>query len=123
MAFVADYVFDKALAVFDTEANQLNICTQAPVTYTEAITTYSKGVKTAISIGIPTDATPNGRKVTVATFTDGVVNGSGTVTHYAIVDTVNSRLLATGSLTASQTVTSGNSFSLTAFDITIPDVV
>ncbi len=123
MAFVADYVFDKALAVFDTEANQLNICTQAPVTYTEAITTYSKGLKTSISIGSPTDATPNGRKVTVATFTDGVVNGSGTVTHYAIVDTVNLRLLATGSLTASQAVTSGNSFSLTAFDITIPDVV
>jgi hypothetical protein len=36
---------------------------------------------------------------------------------------VNSRLLATGSLTASQAVTSGNTFTLTSFDIGIPDPV
>lgn len=123
MPFINDYVLDAALAKFDTEANQLNICTQEPVSYTEATATYSKGLKNGISIGAPADATPNGRKVTVAQITDGTVNGNGTVTHYAIVDTVNSRLLATGLLTASQVVTSGNTFTLAAFDIRFPDAV
>jgi len=36
---------------------------------------------------------------------------------------VNSRLLAAGSLTASQVVTSGNSFTLSSFTIGIPDPV
>jgi hypothetical protein len=51
------------------------------------------------------------------------VTATGTATHFAITDTVNSRLLATGALTASQGVTSGNSFTLTTFDIGIPDAV
>jgi len=63
------------------------------------------------------------RKVTVAAFSDGAVSGNGTVTHWAIVDTGNSRLLATGTLSASQAVTSGNTFSLPVFDIGIPDAV
>jgi hypothetical protein len=121
MPYINDYVLDAALAKFDTEANAIHICTQEPVSYAEAITTYTKGSKSGISVGSPTDATPNGRKVTVAAVTDGSVTGNGTVTHYAIVDTVNSRLLATGSLTASQVVTSGNTFTLASFDIRFPD--
>jgi hypothetical protein len=49
------------------------------------------------------------------------VTGTGTASHYAIVDTVNSRLLAAGALSAPQAVTDGNVFTLTAFDIGIPD--
>jgi hypothetical protein len=37
------------------------------------------------------------------------------------VDTANSRLLATSSLTASQAVTSGNTFTLSSVAIGIPD--
>ena len=69
----------------------------------------------------PADASPNGRKVTLAAITGESVTGTGTATHYAITDTGNSRLLATGALSASQAVTSGNTFSLTASDIRIPD--
>jgi len=79
------------------------------------------GNETSISISAPADASPNGRKVTLAAITGASVTGTGTATHYAIVDTSNSRLLATGSLSASQAVTSGNTFSLTASDIRIPD--
>ena len=46
--------------------------------------------------------------------------GTGTATHHAVSDTVNSRLLATGSLSASHVVTSANTFTLAAFDIGIP---
>jgi hypothetical protein len=121
MAFISDYVFDLALAYIDTGANRLDICSQEPVTYTQAVTTYTLGNKTGISVGAPTDRTPTGRKVVVAAITDGSVTGTATATHWAICDTGNSRLIATGQLSASQAVTSGNTFTLAAFDIGIAD--
>lgn len=120
MATLGDRVFDNGLTVLDTEANRLDICSQEPTTYTAATATYSLGNKTSLAIGAPADRTGGGRKVTASAFTDGTVTATGTATHYAIVDTTNSRLLATGSLT-SQAVTSGNTFSLGTFDIGIPD--
>jgi len=67
------------------------------------------------------DRQGGGREVVVAEITDGSVSVSGTATHYAILDTVNSRLLATGSLSASQAVSAGNTFTLGSFTIGIPD--
>lgn len=121
MATLGDRVFDNGLTVLDTEANRLDICSTAPTTYTEATATYTLGNKTSLSVGAPADRTGGGREVTVASFTDGSVTGTGTAAYYAIVDTTNSRLLATGSLSSSQAVTSGNTFSISAFKIGIPD--
>lgn len=123
MAFIADYVFDNGLTVLDTEANRLDICSQEPVTYSEATTdgTYSLGYKTSLSVGSPEDRGGGGRKVVVAAITDGTVTETATATHWAVSDTGNSRLLATGALSSSQGVTDGNTFTLTAFDIGIPD--
>jgi hypothetical protein len=118
---LADYCLDAALAKLDTEANRLDICSAAPTTYAEATSTYSKGNKTTLSVGAPADRSPNGRKVTIAAFTDGNVTATATVTHWSIVDTVSSRLLAAGPLAASQAVTNGNTFTLAAFDIGITD--
>lgn len=120
MAFIADYCFDLALAGV-ASANKLTICSQEPVTYTEANATYTLGNKTTPTIGAAADRTPSGRKVTISAITDGTVTGTGTASHWALVDTVNSRLLSTGSLSSSQAVTSGNTFTLAAFDIGIPD--
>jgi len=120
MAFIADRVLDLGLNILSTEANRLDICSSEPADFTAATTTASLGNKTSLSVGSPEARTPDGRKVVVAQITDGVIDGTGTATHYAIVDTVNSRLLATGSLSASQAVTSGNTFTLAAFDIGIP---
>jgi len=121
MAYLNDRVLDNGLTVLDTEANRLDICSQEPATYAEATSTYTLGNKTSLSIGSPGDASPNGRKVTVAAITDGTVTGTDDATHWAITDTVNSRLLAAGSLSAGQLVTSGNTFTLAAFDVRIPD--
>lgn len=121
MALVADYVLDAALAVFDTEANRLDVCSQEPATFLEATDTYSLGNKTSISVGAPTDNSTNGRKVTVAQITDGVITDDGTVSHWAITDTVNSRLLAAGMLAGLQGVSNGNIFTLAQFDIVFPD--
>lgn len=121
MATLGDRVFDNGLTVLDTEANAIHVTTQEATTYTEATSTYTKGSSTSLSIGAPADRTGGGRKVTVAAISDGSITGDGDVSHYAIVDTTNSRLLATGALTASQTVTNGNTFTLASFDIGIPD--
>lgn len=121
MATLNDRVFDNGLTVLDTEANRIDITSQEAVDYTGATSTFSLGNSTSLSIGAPADRTGGGRKVTVAAISDGSVTGNGTATHYAIVDTINSRLLATGSLSASQSVTSGNTFTLSTVDIGIPD--
>lgn len=121
MALLNDRVFDNGLTVLDTEANKITITSQEVTTYTEGNATYALGNSTSLSISVPADRTGGGRKVTVSAISDGSVTATGTATHYAILDTVNSRLLAAGSLNASQAVTSGNSFTLTSFDIGIPD--
>lgn len=121
MPFIADRVFDNGLTVLDTEANRLDICSQEPATYAEATSTYTLGNKTSPTVGAPADRTPDGRMVTVSAITDGTVTGSGTASHWALTDTANSRLLAAGALSAPQGVTSGNVFTLGAFNIGIPD--
>jgi hypothetical protein len=121
MATLADRVYDNGLTVLDTEANRVDICSQEPTTYAQATSTYTLGNETTITISAPTDGDTSGRKVTLSAISGASVTATGTATHYAITDTSNSRLLATGSISPSQAVTSGNTFSLTAVDIEIPD--
>lgn len=121
MATLDNRVFDNGLTVLDTEGNQIDVTSQEATSYAEASSTYSLGNSTSLSIGAPQDRTGGGREVVVDAISDGAVTGTGTATHFAIVDTVNSRLLATGTLTASQAVTTGNTFTLSSITIGIPD--
>jgi hypothetical protein len=121
MATLNNRVFDNGLTTLDTEANKVLVTSQEASTYAEANSTFALGNSTSLSIGAPADRSGGGRKVAVASITDGSITATGTATHYALVDTNNSRLLATGALTASQAVTSGNTFTLATFDIGIPD--
>ena len=124
MATIGNRVFDFGLNVLDTEANALHICSAEPATYAAATSTLTLGSAGTFSVGAPQDAAApdgGGREVVVAAVTDGSVSGTGTATHYAIVDTANSRLLVTGALTASQAVTTGNSFTLGSFKVGLPD--
>ena len=122
MATLDNRVFDNGLTVLDTEANAIHI-TSAEATSYANVAAVTLGNSTSLSIGAPADRSGGGREVVVAAITDGSVTGTGTATHYAIVDTVNSRLLATSTLTASQAVTSGNTFTLSSVSIGIPDPV
>jgi hypothetical protein len=121
MATLNDRVFDNGLTVLDTEANAIHITSAEATSYAEATSTYTLGNSTSLSIGAPQDRSGGGREVVVAAIIDGSVTGTGTATHYAIVDTGNSRGLATSTLTASQSVTSGNTFTLSSVAIGIPD--
>lgn len=121
MAFLNDSVYDAALNVLHNTGSRLDICSAEPTTFTDATSTSTLGNKTSITIGAPADRTPNGRKVTISAISGGSVTGTGTAAYWAISDAANSTLLATGALSASQSVTSGNTFSISAFDIGIPD--
>ena|SRR5579871_290707 len=121
---VADYVLDNGLAALDTLASHIYLCSQDPTTYTEATSTYALGNKNfgaGAAFGSPAAGSPNGRKVSSTAITDGSVTGTGTAAKWAAVDGANSRLLANGSLSASQPVTSGNTFTLGSFDIRLPN--
>lgn len=120
MTVLNDRVYDLGLNILSTEANKVTICSQEPATFTEADSTYRLGEQTTITISAPGARSPNGRKVTLSAITGGTVTANGTASHYAIVDTVNWRLLAAQSLTASQVVNTANPFSLTSADIGIP---
>ena len=121
MATIADRVFDYGLTILDTEVDRVDITSQIATTYAEATSTFTLGNSTSSSIGAPANRGAGGREVTVAAITDGSVTSSDTATHFALVDTGNSRLLVAGALSASKAVTSGDTFTLDAFTVGIPD--
>jgi hypothetical protein len=121
MASLSNNVFDSGLNYLDTNGSHLYITSQEATTYTEAITTYALGNKATPTISAPADRVGGGREVTVSAITDGSVTADGTATHYAIVYAGGTELLAAGALSASQSVTNGNTFTLTSFSIGIPD--
>lgn len=123
MAFILDSAYDAALTYVQSRATRLDICSQEPTTYTQATSTYTLGNKTTPTVGTPGDRTGGGRKITVSAISDGTVTGTNTATHWALVEVANTVLLATGQLSASQSVTSGNTFTLAAFDIGVSDAV
>lgn len=127
MAYLNDRVYDNGLEILQSEINRLDICTQLPATYAEATSTYSCG--NATGDALPTVSAPGergagGREVTVGAVdhANATVTSTTTATHVALVDTVNSRLLAARALEAGQSVTQDNPFTLTSFTIGIPGV-
>jgi hypothetical protein len=63
----------------------------------------------------------SGRKVTVASISDLSITSTGTASHQALSYTTGTELLAARALASSQAVTSGNTGTLTAWDIELPD--
>lgn len=120
MPFIADAVFDSGLSYAQTNGTRIDICSAEPTTYAEATSTNTLGNKTGLTTGAPEDGATDGRRVIVPAITDGSVTATGTATHWALTDNA-SILVATGALSASQAVTSGNTFTLDAISITIRD--
>lgn len=120
MAYLNDEVFDQGLDYATTNGTRVDICSQEPTTYAEATSTYTLGNKTSATTGATQDGATDGRRVIVAAITDGSVTGTGTATHWALTDNA-AILVATGALTASASVTSGNTFTLDAISLTIRD--
>lgn len=122
MPFLNDLIRDNGLSALTAEGNRLDLCTAEPTTYAQATSTLTLGNKVTPTISAAAARTPSGRKVTVSAVTDGTVTANGTATHYAISDTVNSRLLAANALASSLAISTGYTFTTTAIDIGIPGV-
>lgn len=122
MVFLTDNALDSGLSYLTSNGTRMDICSQEPANYTEATSTYTLGNKTGLAVGSPQNGDTSGRKVTIPAISDGSVSGTGTASHWALSKpTVTTELLAAQTLSASQAVTSGNTFSLGAIDIEFPD--
>ena len=124
MAFLIDAAKDAAITYIVSGAGavtQLFICEQEPTSYGEASTvgTHSLGHKTGPTLGAAADGATEGRRTVVSAITDGVVDHTGTASHWALCTA--SVLIATGALSAPQAVTLGNVFTLASFSITVND--
>jgi hypothetical protein len=121
MAYMDDQSLDALLSDVKDNYQAEYICSAEPATYTEATSTYALGSKTSPATGAIGDRTGGGRKFTVSAINDGSVSADGTASHYAGVDNTNSRLKVAEALSATQVVSNGNTYTLTAHDIGIPD--
>jgi len=122
MAFIADVVFDQGLEVAQAGITRIDITSAEASSYAN-VAAVTLGNKTGITTGAPTDGASTGRRVIIPAIISasaGSVTASGTATHWAATNG-SSTLYATGALTAPQAVTSGNTFTLDAIDITIAD--
>lgn len=122
MPYINDSIRDNGLTSIAAATNRrVDICyTQEPTTYTEATSTYTCGNKTGLTMTAIGDATPNGRKVDTPAITDGSVTATQTAGWWGITD-ATSVLHAAGALSATQVVSSGNTYTLDAISIVFED--
>lgn len=118
-ATLSNNVYDSGLGYITANGSRLDICSAQPADYA-GVAAVSLGNKTSLSVGSPQDGVSSGRRVVVAAITDGSVSGTGTAGFFAITNATD-ELIVAGPLAATQAVTSGNTFTLAAFNITIPD--
>lgn len=122
MAYENDYYSDLKLAAIKADSEVLHICSAEPSTFA-GVAGVTLGNKASPTIADPSDRSGGGREIVVATITDGSVTGTGTASHWALVNTTSSRLIAANALSASQAVTSGNTFTTAAFAVGSNDAV
>ena len=117
MAYINPDVLDAALTEIK-DATILHILTDEPATFAN-IATYTVGNKASPAFGANGAGDPNGRQFTVTAITDGEVTGTDDAAYWCLADAT--RLLAAGALSAPQSVTEDNVFTLTAIVIRIPN--
>lgn len=116
-----DAFLDAAFAYISTNYDELYLCSAQPATYAEASSTYKLAGITGTNGDVtgPANGDTSGRKLTIDAQTGISVTGSGDVTHVAIC---SSDTLLYVTTCTTQTVTSGNTASTSAWDIEIADV-
>ena len=103
MPNLSDSVLDAALAVIQSDASDVHLCSDNPGTYAEATDTFSLG-SGAVTVGAPAANTPSGRQVEISGDGEIAFDGTGTATHWALVNTAGTELLAVGEMAAPESV-------------------
>ena len=131
MAYLNNDVYDAALNEVKNNVAALYLCSSEPADYNAATSTAALGSASGAALPAitgPADKSGGGREITVgavATENPGSVTATGTATHFALVDNTEGeeRLLSAQALNESQSVTNGNTFTLTSHKIGIPGAV
>jgi hypothetical protein len=116
-----DSVLDGALNIVKNGATQEAVCSAQPTTYAEATATYKLALKTGLTSGTftgPVNGDTNGRKLTVNQQATVTVDTGGSATHIALCS--GTTLLYVTTCTT-QTLTSGNTVTIPAWDIELAD--
>lgn len=114
-------VLDGAVGYFENNCNKMTLCSAEPTTYAEANATYALADVTLDSGDFAVaDGDSSGRKMTVSAQSNVPVDTTGTATHVALLDTVNSKLLLVTTMT-SKAMTAGDYANVPAFDFEIGD--
>lgn len=120
MTFLADEVFDDGLEVLTDNVDEIHICSEEPVDYTGATSTYTLGDR-QVTVNNPEDLPEGeGRRVTVDSFSDGNSTSDGDGTHIALVDTSDSKLYAVLELADTIEIDTTEDWSLDEVSIGIP---
>lgn len=120
--FASDDIMDAALNLIKNNCDKMVACSSQPATFAEANATYALAdvAMTSTDFTGPANGDTSGRKLTVDAKSGVTVDTSGTATHVALLDSVNSRLLYVTTC-ASQAVVSGGTVSIGAWPIEIAD--
>jgi hypothetical protein len=125
--WIHDDVLDLLLNGIADNGNELYICSTGPVTYAEATSTYKLGKASPdLTLGDGNgDYTlaagdVSGRKLTVAQQDSVPITADGDAQHVALVDSVNSKLLAVTTITL-LAVTIGDAVTVQAWDLEVGD--
>jgi hypothetical protein len=123
MPGVGSYYVDLALTGMKADASDININNLEPTSYAQATSGGAFLGKKAFGAGAVfpgaiAAGTGSSHKLTTAAVTDGAISLSGTASHWSItMNGAPTRLVAQGALSATQSVTTPNPFTLGAFDI------
>lgn len=122
---VHDDVLDAMLDNIADNCTRVVVCSTEPTTYAEANATYALADVTVTAGDGNGDFTiangdTSGRKLTLAQQTAVAIDSTGSAQHVALLDVSNSKLLLVTTCTA-QTLTSGGTVTIPAFDMEVAD--
>ena len=116
--FLNTNVDDQGLNWANSTTQVLHITSVQASSYVQ-VSSITVGNNSPVSTSVGAGS-PDGRALTVFSTSAGNVTSTATASSWALVNSSGSLLVAAGDLSAAQSVTSGNTFTLTSFTIRIP---
>lgn len=121
MARLANGAKDAALDYIRDRAQRMDICSSEPSNYEQATSTYSLGYSNSVVLGSTQTVSGNDREAQMSAIDDGVGTATGTATYFALTSDSDSELLYTQTVSNSQVVASGNTWTLSEHGVRIND--
>lgn len=119
MAYLNDNVYDSGLAWATANGSRIDLCTTDPVGV-YATVTANTAANAAVTVGAAQNGDIDGRKVVVPAITDGNITATATATHWALTNGTDT-VVASGVLSGSVSLTTGNFVTLNAINIALRD--